>query len=84
MQRCVIEQDTSIFEDVANTKAANPDQHVEIYGRLRDNDIVFGDGEVMDPGGRWILAQWDLGNLFSRMLFSALPDNLVGVACIQP
>jgi len=58
-----------------------PHQHVEVDGSLWHNHIVFGDGEIVDPGGGRELAQRDLGNLLPFMAFPLLFHHLVPIAC---
>lgn len=56
-------------------------QHVEVNGGFWHNNIVFGDGEVVDPGGGRELAQRDLGNLLPFMAFPLLLYHLVPITC---
>ncbi len=58
-----------------------PHQHVEVDGSLWHNHIVFGDGEIVDPGGGRELAQRDLSNLLPFMALPLLLHHLVPITC---
>ena len=58
-----------------------PNQHVEVDGSLWHNNIVFGDGEIMDPGGGRELAQRDLSYLLPFMALPLLSHHLIPITC---
>jgi len=53
----------------------------DIVKSLWHNNIVFGDGEIVDPGGGRELAQRDLSNLLPFMAFPLLLHHLVPITC---